>query len=161
MGDTTEDDAYVRILRESLEKKVELLKLISKENEVQNRVLIDETSTPDDLQATMDHKDGWVDQISTLDDGFSVIFNKVKPLLTDHKDKYRDEISRMKDLVREITDLTATIRKQEQENYKLLDQKFTGIRQQVKKIRKSQSAVSKYYKTMNGEYDSQFLDKSK
>ena len=67
----------------------------------------------------------------------------------------------MKDLVREITDLTATIRKQEQENYKLLDQKFTGIRQQVKKIRKSQSAVSKYYKTMNGEYDSQFLDKSK
>lgn len=161
MGETTEDDAYVKVLRESLEKKVELLKLISKEDEVQARVLKDENSTPDELQATMDHKDAWVDQIATLDDGFSVIFDKVKPLLTDHKDKYRDEIARMKELVRDITDLTATVRKQEQENYNLLDQKFTNIRKQVKKIRKSQSAVSSYYKTMNGEYDSQFLDKSK
>ena len=60
-----EDEAYVRVLRESLEKKVELLQLISKENEVQSKVLKDPTSTPDELQATMDHKDVWVDQIST------------------------------------------------------------------------------------------------
>lgn len=156
-----EDEAYVRVLRESLEKKVELLQLISKENEVQSKVLKDPTSTPDELQATMDHKDVWVDQISTLDDGFSVIFDKVKPLLTEHKAKYRDDITAMQDLVREITDLTAQVRKQEQENYRLVEQKFAGIRKQVKKIRKSQSAVSNYYKAMNGDYDSQFLDKSK
>lgn len=156
-----EDEAYVRVLRESLEKKVELLQLISKENEIQSKVLKDPTSTPDELQATMDHKDGWVDQISTLDDGFSVIFDKVKPLLTEQKAKYRDDIAAMQDLVREITDLTAQVRKQEQENYRLVEQKFAGIKKQVKKIRKSQSAVSNYYKTMNGDYDSQFLDKSK
>ena len=156
-----EDEAYVRVLRESLEKKVELLQLISKENEVQSKVLKDPTSTPDELQATMDHKDVWVDQISTLDDGFSVIFDKVKPLLMEHKAKYRDDIAAMQDLVREITDLTAQVRKQEQENYRLVEQKFAGIRKQVKKIRKSQSAVSNYYKAMNGDYDSQFLDKSK
>ena len=67
----------------------------------------------------------------------------------------------MKDLVRQITDLTTLVRKQEQENYRLVEQKFAGIKKQVKKIRKSQSAVSNYYKTMNGGYDSQFLDKSK
>ena len=156
-----EDEAYVRVLRESLEKKVELLQLISKENEVQSKVLKDPTSTPDELQATMDHKDVWVDQISTLDDGFSVIFDKVKPLLTEHKAKYRDDIAAMQDLVRESTDLTDQVRKQEQENYRLVEQKFAGIRKQVKKIRKSQSAVSNYYKAMNGDYDSQFLDKSK
>lgn len=156
-----EDEAYVRVLRESLEKKVELLQLISQENEVQAKVLKDPMSTPDELQTTMDHKDGWVEQISTLDDGFSVIFDKVKPLLTEQKAKYRDDIAAMQDLVREITDLTAQVRKQEQENYRLVEQKFAGIKKQVKKIRKSQSAVSNYYKAMNGDYDSQFLDKSK
>ncbi|MQN02256.1 MAG: hypothetical protein DUD27_00505 [Lachnospiraceae bacterium] len=156
-----EDEAYVKVLRESLEKKVELLKLISHENEIQKTVLNDQTSTPDELQETMDHKDEWVNQISTLDDGFAVIFEKVKPLLTKQRDKYRDDIAAMKDLVREITDLTEKVKKQESENYTLVEQKFAGIRQQVKKIRKSQSAVSNYYKTMNGEYNSQFLDKSK
>lgn len=156
-----ENEAYVRVLRESLEKKVELLTLIKEENVTQARVLKDPNSTPDEFETTIDNKDGWVDQISTLDDGFSVIFDKVKPLLTNQKQKYRDEISRMKDLVRQITDLTTEVKKQEQENYLLAEQKFAGIKKQVKKIRKSQNAVSNYYKTMNGEYSSQFLDSTK
>ena len=154
-----QDEAYVKILRESLEKKVELLNLISNENEIQSRVLSDPNATPDEFQATIDNKDKWITDISTLDNGFSAIFEKVKPLLENQKSKYRDEIARMKDLVRQITDLTTQVEKQEKENYLLALQKFAGVRKQVQKIRKSQSAVSTYYKSMNGSgYDAQFLD---
>jgi uncharacterized protein (DUF3084 family) len=154
-----QDEAYVKILRESLEKKVELLNLISNENEIQSRVLSDPNATPDEFQATIDNKDKWITDISTLDNGFSAIFEKVKPLLENQKSKYRDEIARMKDLVRQITDLTTQVEKQEKENYLLAQQKFAGVRKQVQKIRKSQSAVSTYYKSMNGSgYDAQFLD---
>lgn len=154
-----QDEAYVKILRESLEKKVELLNLISNENEIQSRVLSDPNATPDEFQATIDNKDKWITDISTLDNGFSAIFERVKPLLENQKSKYRDEIARMKDLVRQITDLTTQVEKQEKENYLLAQQKFAGVRKQVQKIRKSQSAVSTYYKSMNGSgYDAQFLD---
>ena len=149
----------MKIRRESLEKKVELLNLISNENEIQSRVLSDPNATPDEFQATIDNKDKWITDISTLDNGFSAIFEKVKPLLENQKPKYRDEIARMKDLVRQITDLTTQVEKQEKENYLLAQQKFAGVRKQVQKIRKSQSAVSTYYKSMNGSgYDAQFLD---
>lgn len=154
-----QDEAYVKILRESLEKKVELLNLISNENDIQSRVLSDPNATPDEFQATIDNKDKWITDISTLDNGFSAIFEKVKPLLENQKSKYRDEIARMKYLVRQITDLTTQVEKQEKENYLLAQQKFAGVRKQVQKIRKSQSAVSTYYKSMNGSgYDAQFLD---
>lgn len=157
-----EDEAYVKILRESLEKKAELLNLISEENDKQSRVLTDPNSTPDDFQATIDNKDKWITDISTLDDGFAAIFEKVKPLLESQKSKYRDEIVRMKDLVRQITDLTAQVEKEEKANYLLAQKKFAGVRKQVQKIRKSQNAVSSYYKSMNGSgYDAQFLDSTK
>lgn len=157
-----EDEAYIKILRESLEKKAELLNLISKENDRQSRVLTDPNSTPDDFQTTIDNKDKWITDISTLDNGFAAIFEKVKPLLENQKSKYRDEIIRMKDLVRQITDLTAQVEKEEKENYLLAQKKFAGVRKQVQKIRKSQNAVSTYYKSMNGTgYDAQFLDSTK
>ena len=157
-----EDEAYVKILRESLEKKVELLTLISEENDVQSRVLSDPNSEPDAFQMTIDNKDKWISDISTLDNGFNTIFEKVKPLLENQKAKYRDEIARMKDLVRQITDLTTQVEKQEKENYHLAQQKFAGVRKRAQKIRKSQNAVSSYYKSMNGTgYDSQFLDSTK
>lgn len=153
------DAAYVKILRESLEKKVELLNLISNENEIQNRVLSDPNASPDEFQATIDNKDKWITDISTLDNGFSAIFEKVQPLLENQKAKYSDEIAMMKNLVRQITDLTARVEKQEKENYLLAQQKFAGVRKQAQKIRKSQNAVSSYYKSMNGTgYDAQFLD---
>lgn len=157
-----EDEAYVKILRESLEKKVELLNLIINENEEQSRVLSDPNASPDEFQATIDNKDKWISDISTLDNGFNTIFEKVKPLLENQKAKYRDEIARMKDLVRQITDLTTQVEKQEKENYHLAQQKFAGVRKRAQKIRKSQNAVSSYYKSMNGTgYDSQFLDSTK
>ncbi|MBQ5483861.1 MAG: flagellar protein FliT, partial [Lachnospiraceae bacterium] len=73
------------------------------------------------------------------------------------------EIRQMKAMIRQITDDTAQIRGQEQENYKLAQLKFAGVKQQAQKIRKSQSAVSQYYKSMNGpeHADAQFLDKTK
>lgn len=157
-----EDSAYVKILRESLEKKAELLTLIMRENDTQASVLSDPNSSPDDFQTTIDNKDKWITDIQTLDNGFAAIFDKVKPVLEANKALYRDEIARMKDLVRQITELTSRVEKQEKENYMLAQQKFAGVRKQVQKIRKSQNVVSTYYKSMNGSgYDAQFMDSTK
>jgi methyl-accepting chemotaxis protein len=154
---------YVQILRESLEKKAVLLDKIKEENLRQRDILMDEQASPEDFQETVDHKEKWIDELNALDDGFQLVFERVKEIFEQNKAKYKTEILQMKAMIRQITDDTAYIRAQEQENYKLAQHKFAGIKQQAQKIRRSQSAVSQYYKSMNGpdHVDAQFLDKTK
>ncbi|MCR4731788.1 MAG: flagellar protein FliT [Lachnospiraceae bacterium] len=154
---------YVQILKESLEKKVDLLARIKEENIRQRDILMDDQASPEQFQETVDHKEVWIDELNALDDGFQLVFERVRDIFEHNKAKYRSDILQMKEMIRRITDDTTQIRAQEQENYKLAQLKFAGVKQQAQKIRKSQSAVSRYYKSMNGpdHVDAQFLDKTK
>lgn len=160
-------EEYIRMMIESLEKKVGLLEAISEIDKHQSQVLTDPNATPDEFFETMDDKQEAIDEIDELNDGFTALLEKVKPELERNKEAHRNEIARMQDLIRRITDLSAKVQSEEQENYKLATKKFSDVRQQVKKIRKSQAAVSRYYRTMSGAgYDtgdigSQYLNKRK
>lgn len=154
---------YVKMLRESLEKKAEVLQRIQEENVRQSDILTDPNSTPDELDANMNEKDRLVSRILQLDDGFEQLFERVKDSLDADRSLYADEIRRMQDLIRKITDLSAEVQAQEQKNKKLAQAKFSSVRQQVQKVRKSQKAVSSYYRNMmKTTYEEpQFLDNKK
>ncbi len=154
---------YVTILRESLEKKVRVIKDIIHSNEEQRSILEDDNAPADEFEKNADEKDLLVQQIVELDDGFDELFKKVEKELDSNREKYADEIKRMQDLIREITDLSAKVQSQEKLNYDLATKKFAGIRNQVKKVRQSQEAVSTYYRNMNkaNYYDPQFFDSNK
>ena len=156
-------DNYVLILRESLEKKVEILEHIQAENRKQRQVLEDNNSDVDEFEATLDYKASLVDQIVKLDDGFETLFARVEDELQANKETYKDEIQRMQELIRQITDLSTAVQAQEKENEKLAREKFAYVRKQVQKVRKSQKAVNNYYQSMRGDsvYQPQFMDKSK
>ncbi|MBP5265389.1 MAG: flagellar export chaperone FlgN [Lachnospiraceae bacterium] len=156
-------DNYVLILRESLEKKVEILEHIQAENRKQKQVLEDANSDVDEFEATLDYKASLVDQIVKLDDGFETLFARVEEELQANKETYNEEIQRMQELIRQITDLSTAVQAQEKENEKLAKAKFAYVRKQVQKVRKSQKAVNNYYQSMRGDsvYQPQFMDKSK
>ena len=156
-------DNYVLILRESLEKKVEILQHIQAENQKQKQVLADNNSDVDEFEATLDYKASLVDQVLKLDDGFDTLFARVEPEIQAHKEDYKDEIHKMQDLIRQITDLSTAIQAQERENEKLARSRFTYVKNQVQKVRKSQRAVNSYYQNMlkEGTVEPQFMDKSK
>lgn len=156
-------DNYVLILRESLEKKVEILEHIQAENRKQKQVLEDANSDVDEFEATLDYKASLVDQIVKLDDGFETLFARVEEELQANKETYKEEIQRMQELIRQITDLSTAVQAQEKENEKLAKAKFAYVRKQVQKVRKSQKAVNNYYQSMRGDsvYQPQFMDKSK
>lgn len=154
---------YVVMLRESLQKKVSLLRDIIILNDEQKFILEDEGSDPDDFQKNVDKKDALVSEIVALDDGFESIFKKVEREFSINKEAYRDEILRMQDLIREITDLSERVKKQERINSDLARVKFSSIKAQVKKVRQSQKAVNNYYRNMMkaNYYDPQFYDNKK
>ena len=154
---------YIRILKESLEKKVEILGRIREKNAEQKDILTDQNSSPDELQANLDAKGDLVDEIIELDKGFEVVFAKVSEELQKNRPLYSDEIRSMQGLIRKITDLSSEVEGEERENRILAEQKFSYVRAQVTKVRKSQKAVSNYYHTMmkTSYGDPQFMDRKK
>lgn len=157
------ENNYVQMLRESLEKKIEILKEIRVRNAEQGRILTDPNADPDDFSANIEEKGALVDEITKLDDGFEIVFEKVSEELQNNREAYKDEILRMKELITEVTDLTAEVEREEQQNKGLAERKFADVRAQVKKVRKSQTAVTNYYHNMmKTNYDDpQFMDRKK
>ena len=80
---------YVQILRESLEKKVDILSKIKEENLRQRDILMDDQASPEQFQETVDHKEVWIDELNALDDGFQLVFERVKEIFEQNKVKYK------------------------------------------------------------------------
>ncbi|MCR5452659.1 MAG: flagellar export chaperone FlgN [Lachnospiraceae bacterium] len=154
------NDNYIKMLRESLGKKISLLDVLVGLNRQQEQILINPDSSPDELDKNLSEKDDIISQLNSLDEGFEALFGRVEKELNANKEHYSDDIRAMKEMITEITDKSARIRRQEKDNYALAAKKFSSIRDSVQKIRQSQKVVSKYYQSMGRmtNYEPQFLD---
>ena len=93
---------YVVMLRESLEKKADVLRVLNIRNKEQEAILKDPNSTPDDLEKNMNMKSELIERIVMLDDGFEQLFNRVKAIIEADRDTYADEIRLMQELIKKI-----------------------------------------------------------
>ena len=154
---------YIAILIQSLRKKEQVLDSISIINQRQKTELEDPSLDPDDFDKTVEEKAKLIAELEKLDDGFDEVFQKVRDDLTNHKEEYRDEIKTMQDLIRSLTAKSATVQGQEARNKVLMEQKFTAIKGQVRKVRSSQKVVNQYYQNMMkvNLVDPQFTDSKK
>ena len=156
-------DNYIGILIQDLKKKNQVLSAIMLANQKQKDALMDPNLDPDDFDKLVEEKGKLIEQLEQLDDGFEQIFSKVKEELQEHKENYRDEILEMQNLIRQLTDKSASIQAEEQRNKNLMQQKFTEVKKQVREIRSSQKVVNQYYRNMmkTNYIDPQFLDNKK
>ena len=154
---------YIAILIQSLRKKEQVLESISIINQRQKTELEDPSLDPDDFDKTVEEKAKLIAELEKLDDGFDEVFQKVRDDLTNHKEEYRDEIKTMQELIRSLTAKSATVQGQEARNKVLMEQKFTAIKGQVRKVRSSQKVVNQYYQNMMkvNLVDPQFTDSKK
>ncbi|QFJ54009.1 flagellar protein FliT [Pseudobutyrivibrio xylanivorans] len=155
---------YVVMLRESLEKKADILRVLTIRNKEQAAILQDPNSSPDDLEKNMNMKSELIDRIIMLDNGFEQLFNRVKAILDEDRETYADEIRLMQDLIREVTDLTADVEASEYRNREYAKTRFANIKKEIREVKKSNDVVTSYYKNMmshNKVEDPAFLDKKK
>lgn len=158
-----EKNKYISILLQSLRKKKQILETIILLNQRQKNELEDPALDPDDFDKTVGEKSELIDELNRLDDGFNEVYNRVKDELSLNRDFYHDEIVEMQELIRLLTEKSASIKVQEARNKELMTQKFTAIKKQVKEVRASQKIVNQYYKSMmNTNFiDPQFTDSKK
>lgn len=158
-----QDKEYIAVLRQSLEKKVQILDFIIEKNKEQRLLFTDDTLPPERLEENIKEKGDLIDQLNKLDDGFETVYNRVREVLAGGKEAYQEDIKRMQELIREITDKSATIQAQEQRNHELAVQKFATIKKEIRKARTTTQVASKYYKSMANMnvVDAKFLDQKK
>jgi len=155
---------YVVMLRESLEKKADVLRVLTIRNKEQEAILNDPNSTSDNFEKNMNMKSELIERIIMLDDGFEQLFNRVKAIIEADRDTYADEIRLMQELIKKVTALTADVEASEYRNKEYAKTRFANIKKEAREIKKSSDVVSSYYKHMMSPQttaDPAFLDKKK
>ena len=151
---------YLRIMIQSLKKKIQVLDCIIDANDRQKNGLEDPNLDPDDFDKIVEEKSKYIEQLDLLDSGFDKLFARVREELDTKRAAYVGEIKEMQTLIQRITEKSNRIQVQEARNKDLMTQKFSKIHKQVRDVRVSQQAVNQYYQNMKkiNYIDPQFMD---
>ena len=153
--------ASLDMLEENLVKKIEVMRKIKVENEKQKDMLKDFDEVEiDSFNSILDKKGELIDKLLSLDEGFQLLFDRVKEEVGQNKDYYAEQIKRIQNLIQEITGLSSSIEAAERKNKKNAEEYFSHARQQMNYSRQTSAAAFNYYRTMNNFKDipPQFLD---
>lgn len=154
---------YVKILRESLERKrrylTELLQLTNEQSMIATAEKFDDAR----FSEIVDKKDILIDNINEIDKGFSAVYDRVRTEIQADPGSYRTDLKAIQELIRTCVDLGMQIEAVEERNRAAMEQVFATKFQGVRQMKQSKSVANKYYKSMaNGMVnDSMLYDQKK
>jgi|APHig6443717817_1056837.scaffolds.fasta_scaffold22735_2 hypothetical protein len=154
---------YIVIMLESLQKKASLLETLSLKCDMQSDIVSQKEISWSDFDSNITEKQSMIDELMQLDEGFEKVYARVKLEISENKEKYSNEITKMQEFIMLITDLSVHIQAKEERNRKLVEKSILLLRQDIKKSRTSVKAASDYYKSMSkvNYIDPQFMDRKK
>ena len=150
MGVNMED--YLQLLEESLVKKIRVLDKIEEFDLKQKEVLSSDDSTPDfdKFDSYIEEKGKLIDELNSLDEGFESLYERVAETLKRDIPGNASKIRKLQELIREITDKSVEIQKQEAENKALVEKYFKNARGDIGRGRNSVNAAYSYYQAQRG-----------
>lgn len=154
---------YVQVLIDSLRKKVKLLDYIIQIDEEQRQLAAAQKLDLEQLDKTVNKKSEYIDELNKLDEGFQLVYDRVKPNLQAEPEKYREGIKTLKKLISEITDKSVAIQAEEERNRQAIAGHFATYKKEIRQFKASRDATNNYYKSMNKLQSVQpvFMDKKK
>ena len=140
---------YLMLLEESLKRKLQVMFEIQAYNIRQQEIFQAEEVDTDVFDQTVAEKGELIDKLTSLDNGFERLYEKVAEELRDNRGKYAEQIKTLQELITEVTDTSVTIQAQEARNKKLVEDYFKKEREDIRMNRKTSKAAIDYYRTMN------------
>lgn len=142
---------YIQIMIDSLKKKLIILDRIIQKNQVQadciNSKSFDEVDW-DTFNIAMTEKEAEIERINEMDEGFQSLYDRVGEQIKADKNMYANQIREIQSLITEIESRSIAIRTGEAKNKATLESVLGGRKTEIRQARKSLSAVSSYYQTM-------------
>lgn len=156
-------EGYLQILIESLEKKIAVLDKVIELDRQQAEISAHQPMDMEAYDKTVDEKGELIDEINRLDEGFSSTFELIGDEVKNNPDKYKEKVQILQNLVREAVDKGVTIEVQEKRNRAALENVFRMRRNEIKQMKRSSVAATKYYKAMSriNDVDPQLMDRKK
>ena len=139
----------INILIDSLIKKKSYLKEILEDSITQLEMVSSDNPSLEEFDCLVDHKSDLLDKIDRSDEGFDIVFKKIRNDLVEQKDMYAAEVRQMQDLIREILDLGSDIHKTEQQIKEKLSPVLKQHKSRLYKEKADGKAVMDYYKQAN------------
>lgn len=154
---------YMRILQDTLNKKQKVLEEIYEVTKHQEQILKETAVQTESLDQCMDQKAECLKTLNQLDDGFEMLYVKVREELQASPGNYQEEISGLKQSVNRIMELSISIQALEQKNRMSMERYFLRHRKNIQVYRNKQQRVNTYYNTMTrfNPHQSFFLDSKK
>ena len=155
--------SYIQILQDSLVKKLELLTLIEEKSLEQSMMLKKQDVDLSLVDFNMDEKAALIDEVLSLDDGFEVLYEKIKVHLVPNKELYRNEIKDLQRLIEKVTEKNASIQAIEARNKAEMEVVFNNRKKGLQGKKNAMSVAKNYYQNMNKvkHVSPQFLDQKK
>ena len=139
---------YVKILRESLERKrrylTELLQITNEQSMIATAEKFDDTR----FSEIVEKKDVLIDNINEIDKGFSAVYDRVRTEIQADTVSYRTDLKAIQELIRTCVDLGMQIKVVEERNRAAMEQVFATKFQGVRQMKQSKTVANKYYKSM-------------
>jgi len=155
---------YINILITTLKRKEDLLIKLKSETEKQAELISGSEFDADAFDATLNTKQGYIDSLLKLDEGFLDIYEKVKEVMKENASDYKQEIEETKKLIKKQTELSVELQALESKNQTGLSIHLSRGKQRVREFKTSSKTAAAYYKSMTNHHqdgDSYFLDRKK
>jgi hypothetical protein len=154
---------YIKVMIDSLRKKVSILDEIININNQQAKIIVDVKKNMVEYEASIDQKQILIDELNLLDDGFQALYNRIQEEIISNSTSHKEEIKEMQKLISIITDKSVEIQSGEEKNRQVIAQQFALLKRQVKGFKENRKIANQYYNTMQKiDYITpQFLDKKK
>lgn len=153
-------DNYLNILKESLEKKLQIMARIQEYSRSQQEIFRDGEADLEKFDQYVDKKGKLIDELMQLDAGFETLYQDVSEQLQGNRQEYAEEIKHLQELVARVTDESVAIQAQEARNKSLVQEYFRKQREGIAQNRKNSRAVLDYYNNVNkpNTLSPQFMD---
>lgn len=155
-------EQYLSMLKDSLLKKEKILiDLLSKSDEQGELVKKDDVDW-ERFGELVDEKGQLIEELSKLDDGFGLLYERIKEEMKNNKDKYASEIKELQVLIKSVTEKSTDLQAKEARNKAAIETAFSKTRNEIKQSKMSQKAAMSYYNKMNkiNTIDPQMLDRN-
>ena len=156
-----EKRSYISILKDTLEKKVSILKDLLEVTLLQEKCISEDAYDSDEFEQAYSVKETLINQLNKLDEGFELIYEHVKEELSVNQIQYKEEILHLQGLIRQITEKSTQIQAIEMRNKSKIEAFFSHRKKQIKGYKVNSKRASSYYKNMADQHhgESYFYDK--
>lgn len=154
---------YLLMLNESLQKKLIIMQQILELTKQQDSCFQEEQEVVETMEHYVLEKEPLIQQLSKLDEGFDLVYAKIKTYVLDNTKEYSAEIKKLQESILEVTSLSVKIQTLEQGIKRKFELYLTSKKKEIKQFKINNQTATNYYKNMTGQPqgESYFIDKKK